>query len=48
VELDRARVLELLGETFEPALAEAVRLFDAKRNVRAMRAVDGAGASALT
>jgi DNA-binding SARP family transcriptional activator len=48
VELDRARVLELLGETFEPALAEAVRLFDAKRNVRAMRAVDAAGASALT
>jgi len=48
VELDRARVLELLGESFEPAIAEAVRLLDAKRNVRAIRAVDAAGASALT
>ena len=48
VELDRARVLELLGESLEPALAEAVRLLRAKRNVRAIRAVDSAGASALT
>jgi DNA-binding SARP family transcriptional activator len=48
VELGRARVLEVLGENFEPALDEAVRLLTAKRNVRAIRAIKAAGTSALT
>ena len=47
MELARARVLELLGENVEPALDEAIRLLKAKRNVRAIRAVEAAGTSAL-
>jgi DNA-binding SARP family transcriptional activator/class 3 adenylate cyclase len=47
MELARARVLELLGENVEPALDEAVRLLKAKRNIRAIRAIEAAGTSAL-